>query len=133
MLSISKARLAVLFVMSYTGALVPELEVLSPDASPSSSTRAPIFSEGEDFFWKSLLKKDRLPTLLVVDSTVEGMSYGGREFLRRRNISSVAILPLLLKGSLQGFLALADPDMHWAYDADEPVLSVLSSLLAIAL
>lgn len=133
MLSISKARLAVLFVMSYTGALVPELEVISPGAALSSSTRAPIFSEGEDFFWKSLLKKDRLPTLLVVDSTVEGMSYGGREFLRRRNISSVAILPLLLKGSLQGFLALADPDMHWAYDADEPVLSVLSSLLAIAL
>ncbi len=131
MLALSGARFASLFVLSDTGTLVPKVEVFSPeevkdDRSPGS------LAIGEDFFWKSLLDSDRPPTVLVVESPSGGHGTSGRDLFGGREVNSVTILPLLLTGSLQGFLALADPLPHWSDASDEPMLGLFSELLAIA-
>ncbi len=131
-LSLSGARFASLFLLSDTGALVPKLEVFSSEEIKDGKSPGSL-AIGEDFFWKSLLDSDRLPTVLVVKSPSGGHVTSGRNLFGGREVNSVTILPLLLTGNLQGFLALADPLPHWSDASDEPMLGLFSELLAIAI
>ncbi|MDI9370074.1 MAG: HD domain-containing protein [Synergistaceae bacterium] len=126
-LNLSGARFASIYVMSETGALVPEIEIFPEgrmERRPNGDD--PLF--GEDFFWKSLLKKDPLPTVLLVEPSIRDHRLK-RDGLHGR----IALMPLLLNRNLQGFLALVDPLPRWYDASDEPMLALFSELLSIAI
>ncbi len=131
MLSLSGARTASLFVMSDSGILVPEMEAFSPEkGGPSLAAN---FTDGDDFFWKSLLLNEALPAVTTIESTVHRVRDSKWDFLRRIGIESITILPLFVKTSFQGFLALADPLPQWVDTANEPLLGLFSDLMAMAI
>ena len=82
-LALSGARTASLFVISDSGILIPEMEAFSPDkAGPSLAAN---FSDGDDFFWKSLLLNDALPSVIAIESTVHKVRESKLDFLGNRD------------------------------------------------
>ena len=130
-LALSGARTASLFVISDSGILIPEMEAFSPDkAGPSLAAN---FSDGDDFFWKSLLLNDALPSVITIESAVHKVRESKWDFLKEMGIDSITILPLFVKTSFQGFLALTDPLQQWVDMSNDPLLGLFSDLMAMAI
>ena len=130
-LSLSGAKTASLFVMSDSGILVPEMEAFSSEKEgPSLALN---FSDGDDFFWKSLLLNDTLPAIITIESTVHKARESKWDFLRQLGIESLTVLPLFVRTSFQGFLALTDPLPQWVDSSNEPLLALFSDLMAMAI
>ena len=133
-LALSKAKTAAIYRLSgRKGMLALETEARSAPEQPSL---AGLFSsqQEEDFLWKSLLFRDgtfRPATLRPAE-----LSRGERKEwlpLTQRGIATVSVLPLFLRDSFQGFLALADPSEEWISHSQEPVFDILRNSLAAAM
>lgn len=133
-LVLSKGKTAAIYRLSgRKGILALETEVRSAPEQPSMAGLFPSQQE-EDFLWKSLLFRDGTfkpatlrPSELPQNERKEWLP------LTHRGISSVSILPLFLRNSFQGFLALADPSEEWISHSEEPVFDILRNSLAAAM
>jgi PAS domain S-box-containing protein len=133
-LALSKAKTAAIFRLTgKMGILTPETEVHSSPGSPSLAEAFPS-EQDEDYLWKSLLFREgslKPATLCLADLPQKER----KEWLplAERGISSVFVLPLFLRDSFQGFLALADPSSEWSTSMAEPVFDILRNSLAAAM
>ena len=133
-LILSKAKTAALYRLTgRKGILARETEVRSSAESPSMAGLFPSEQE-EDFLWKSLLFREesvRPATLCLTDLPQNER----KEWfpIAEKGISSVSVLPLFLRDSFQGFLALADPSPDWRENMAEPVFDILRNALAAAM
>ncbi|MBL3539597.1 ABC transporter substrate binding protein [Aminivibrio sp.] len=133
-LALSNAKTATLYRLSgRKGTLAAETEVRASEESPSLAGLFPSEQE-EDFLWKSLLFREgsfRPATLCLADLPQNEKKNWLP--LADRGISSVSVLPLFLRDSFQGFLALADPSPGWRESMAEPVFDILRNALAAAM